>query len=334
MFEANSTVKFHNNEATLGGAINCNSNSDITSIESAIVTFTQNIAKLGGAIYTVMSNITITDSSNLTFTYNTALQDGGALFLDKQFTVILTGDANITFSFNIASDYGGAIYSRVDQSLINFNATNIYFDNNHARTAGRSVFINVPTLCNSSCLHNSILGVSEDNLQHNGLSKHITTSSKKLVLYKPAQCIDNSNVGCDSYYIKNIMLGQEILIDACMYDYYDRSTSTAEFLITSVDNQDYYISGSHYILISCNHTFQEINIIGNPALPFNYSMTITLYVARISEMKTISLNIIVELSLCHPGFWYDDASQECECYNSTGILFCSGSSSTIKRVYW
>ena len=129
------------------------------------------------------------------------------------------------------------------------------------------MFINVPTLCNSSYLHNSILAVTEDSLQHFGLSKHISTSPKKLILYKPAECIDNSNAECDLYYIKNIMLGQEIMIDACMYDYYDRSTSTAEFFITSTDNQDYYISGSQYILISCNHTFQGISIIGNPVLP-------------------------------------------------------------------
>ena len=63
-------------------------------------------------------------------------------------------------------------------------------------------------------------------------------------------------------------------------------------------------------------------------------MTIALYVVRISEMKSISLNITVELSPCHPGFWYDDASQKCECYNSTSIVLCSGSSSTIKRGYW
>ena len=78
----------------------------------------------------MMSNITITDYSELKFTYNTALQDGGAMFLDKQFIVILTGDAIITFSFNTASDYGGAVYSRVDESMINFNVSSIYFDNN------------------------------------------------------------------------------------------------------------------------------------------------------------------------------------------------------------
>ena len=336
IFKEVSIVIFQNNEATLGGAINCNSNSDITSKRNPNITFSENIAKLGGAIYTIMSNIIITGTSIVKFTHNIALQDGGALFLDKQFIIILTGEAEITFSSNTASDYGGAIYSRVDQSVINFNVTNINFYNNHARTAGRSVFINVPTLCNNSCLHNSVLGVNE---QHdNELSKHITTSPRKLKLYKPAVCIDYNNSGCDSYYVKNIMLGQEILIDACMYDYYDRPTQTEEFIVSSADDQDYYIPGSQYILISCNHTFQGINIIGNnttPVLPFNYSMTIALYIVRKSEMKTISVILTVELSQCHPGFWYHNTSQKCECYNYTNVVLCSGtSSSTIKRGYW
>ena len=67
--------------------------------------------------------------------------------------------------------------------MINFNTTNIHFDNNYARTAGSSVFINEPTLCNSDCLDNSVLGVSEGSLQHNELSKHITISPRKLELY-------------------------------------------------------------------------------------------------------------------------------------------------------
>ena len=336
-FKGSITVKLHNNEATVGGAIICNSNSGITFKESPHIEFLQNIAKLGGAIYIVRSNITITDNSKLIFSYNIALQDGGALFLDKQFKVIFTVNVEMTFSFNTATDYGGAIYSRVDQSVINFNITNIHFNNNHARTAGSSVFINVPKLCNSSCLNNSVLGVTEGSLQHNQLRKHLTTSPRKLELYQPVECIDNSSVACDSYYVKNIMLGQEILIYACMYDYYDRSTGTEEFLVSATDDQDYYVPGSQYILMSCNHTFQGISINGNtttPVLPFNYSMTIGLYVVRISEMKTISVSLTVELSPCHPGFWYDNTSQKCECYNSTGIVLCSGRSSTIKKGYW
>ena len=206
VFQGSLTVKFHNNEATLGGAINCNSHSDITFKANVNVTFSHNNAKLGGGMYTVTSNITIADKSKLKFTYNIALQDGGAIFLDKQFTVVITDDADIAFSFNEASDYGGAIYSRVDQSVISFNLINIQFDSNHARTAGRSVFMNVPTLCDSSCLHNSVL-VSKSSLQHNDLNKHITTSPKKLVLYEPVKCIDDSDEACDPYYVKNIMLG-------------------------------------------------------------------------------------------------------------------------------
>ena len=107
--------------------------------------------------------------------------------------------------------------------------------------------------------------------------------------------------------------------------------------MSSADSQDYYIPGSQYILISCNRTFQGISIVGNktvPVLPFNYSMTIALYVIRISEMKSITLNLTVELFPCHPGFWYHNTSQKCECYNFTNIVSCSGSSSTIKRGYW
>ena len=90
-------------------------------------------------------------------------------------------------------------------------------------------------------------------------------------------------------------------------------------------------------MISCNHTFQGISIIGKkttPVLPFNYSMTIGLYVVRTSEIKTISVSLTVELSPCHPGFWYDDTSQKHECYNSNNIVLCSGSSPTIKKGYW
>ena len=63
-------------------------------------------------------------------------------------------------------------------------------------------------------------------------------------------------------------------------------------------------------------------------------MTIGLYVVRTSEMRTISVNLMVELSPCHPGFWYDNTTQNCECYNFTNVVLCSGSISTIKKGYW
>ena len=57
-------------------------------------------------------------------------------------------------------------------------------------------------------------------------------------------------------------------------------------------------------------------------------------IALNSNWKQISVNLIVELSPCHPGFWQYSKSRTCECYNASDIVFCSGSSSTIKRGYW
>ena len=138
--------------------------------------------------------------------------------------------------------------------------------------------------------------------------------------------------------MNNIMLGQDITFDACLLDYYDQPTEAAEFSITGMKHQNYYISGSKYISISCNRTTQGVAVVGNLRSnnTYNYSINISLYVTRFSESKVFSVNLIVELSQCHPGFWYSKAneSQKCECYNAKDIISCSGSNSTIKRGYW
>ena len=98
----------------------------------------------------------------------------------------------------------------------------------------------------------------------------------------------------------------------------------------------YNITSSQYITISCDHTVQEIIITGNlySNNSYNYSLNISLYVARASESKIIFIYLIVELSQCYPGFQYSSQSQQCECYEIDNIISCSGSNSTIKRGYW
>ena len=166
----------------------------------------------------------------------------------------------------------------------------------------------------------------------------LTTSSNRLVLYSPTKCINGNETDCDTYYMNNIMLGQDITFDACLLDYFDQPTEAAQFSITSMNHQNYYISSSKYITISCNRTTQGIAVTGNlqSNKTYNYSINISLYSARFSESKVVSVNLIIELSQCHPGFWYSPAneSQGCECYNTGDIISCSGSNSTIKRGYW
>ena len=345
VLKGNVAVKFHDNKATSGGAIYACDNSNVTMTETSASIFGKNSAKFGGTIYLTGSDINFHSNCSVTFHNNTAWQDGGAIYLDEQYVATFSEDVNIKFDYNSASDYGGAIYSKFShQSKIYFYATILKFSDNHAQTAGNSVFINVATSCNSSCLKNGIIGINERSLQNHLIKQHISTSPRKLTLYQPAICADDSNSKdeeCDSYHVNNVMLGEEVLINACMYDYYDQPSDDARFIVSNTaHNEDsYYIPGSKSILVSCNNSIYGIKLLSNknntlPILPYNYSMTISLYVNRQSETKNISVNLTVELGDCHPGFWYNQKSRTCECYNASDIVFCSGSSSTIKRGYW
>ena len=328
-FQGNSTATFHHNRAdSNGGVMHINHNSNFWLKGRARIVFSNNTAYLGGSVYMKFSSFIIDKNSFVAFVNNTALQDGGAIYLRDQSELL--DYSNITFCNNSASDYGGAIYVLYNkQTSIDFYHL-AYCKGNTAKQTQSSVYINVDKSCDKDCLFNS--ATYKNNVP-------VTTSPNRLVLYNPAKCINGNKTDCDTYYMTNIMLGQDITFDACLLDYYDQPTkAAAEFLITGMNHQDYSISSSKYISISCNHTIQGITVIGNLQSnnTHNYSINISLFVTRLSESKGISVNLIVELSHCHPGFWYSPAneSRQCECYNTGDIISCSGSNSTIKRGYW
>ena len=209
-------------------------------------------------------------------------------------------------------------------------SSDIHFkDNTTLKTIHESIYIKVPKSCDSSCLFHGVHVADKRYFQ-------ITTSPHKLILYNPAKCINGNSTDCDAYYMSNVMLGEKITFDACVLDYYDQPTKATQFLIKGMNHEDYNICGSDYITISCNHTTQGITIIGNlhSNNSYNYSLTILLYVTHVYESKIISVNLTVELSQCHAGFWYSSESQKCECYDIGNIVSCSDSNSTIKRGYW
>ena len=70
------------------------------------------------------------------------------------------------------------------------------------------------------------------------------TTRNRLVLYNPTKCISGNETDYDTYYMNNIMLGQDITFDACLLDYYDQPTKAAEFSITGMNHQDYNVSSS------------------------------------------------------------------------------------------
>ena len=330
LLTGNSDLLFTGNEAMhSGGAGYFNYSCNIIVKENVVVKLDNNRALHGGAI--CIKNKTVLlfkENSTAHFCNNQATVGGGAVKVlnDSGFTV--EEYASIKFADNIAQ-YGGAIFLDETAAMVNNNSGKSYinFTNNLAKILGNSVYREATELCDSSCIINRTVGIKNE---------YIATPPNQLILNNPAICTNNdNNTQCKSYYIQNIMLGTEIAIPACVLDYYQKPIDSTQFLVHSEMHPNYNNSGPKEVLISCDN-FEGINIIGDQSLSksINFSINITLNVALNSDWKQISVNLIILLSPCHPGFWQYPNSSRCECYNAKDIVFCSGNSSTIKRGYW
>ena len=82
---------------------------------------------MGGAIYITLSNITFAENSSIQFINNTALQDGGAVYLSDHSNFKLTNNTKVNFSDNFANDDGEIIYVQIKESSIDLNISEIYF---------------------------------------------------------------------------------------------------------------------------------------------------------------------------------------------------------------
>ena len=192
------------------------------------------------------------------------------------------------------------------------------------------LYVTIQKSCDASCLNDSLVGINKE---------HLSTNPSKIELYHPALCIaKKTNTECITYYMNNIMLGQEIIASACVLDHYDHQYKSTHVTVAGENNSDYHVDGVVDILISCeNNKFQGISILGNKTKLFassNYSMTITYNNNPFSDEETFSVDLVVEIAPCHLGFWHHKESQKCICYDETNVVYCSGSNSTIKRGYW
>ncbi|WP_100934676.1 polymorphic outer membrane protein middle domain-containing protein [Candidatus Chlamydia corallus] len=127
-------VTFSNNATGVyGGAVYLPAGSMLTSGNSSGVTFANNSARSGGAIF-ANGNVTFSNNSNLTFQNNTAAPEnsvapppanpptlgyGGAIYCTPPATppptdikLIISGENTVAFLENIASVQGGALYGK------------------------------------------------------------------------------------------------------------------------------------------------------------------------------------------------------------------------------
>ncbi|XP_065904916.1 uncharacterized protein [Dysidea avara] len=337
------TLTFISNEAVdKGGAIYFTSGSEISfeghNLSLSPSYFINNTAANGGAVFISGTNMKFGHYSTAIFDGNAALQNGGAVYFSDQCSATFNNYSNITFSNNLAKRYGGALYLKLAQKTVKYSLkASTKFHNNYARIAGYSLYVSVTKSCNINCLNDSISGISTELRQ----SSQMAATPNKLLFYG-ILCIDVYNArnydvynarNCEIYYTSNIMLGEEITLDACVLDYYNQPSNAARFTVTGEDNPNYQVDGVRDILVSCD-AFRGISIIGNKfssVTSYNYTLTITYFT---SEEQSFSIKLIVELSPCHLGFWYDRKLLRCTCYSGDDVVLCSGTTSTIKRGYW
>ena len=324
----NSVLSFVSNEATQnGGAGHFYNNCNFVIQENAMVMFDNNEALYGGALcVSDKTNIVIKGRSTALFNSNVATISGGAIEVVNKSSLSLRDDMYINFTINSAQ-YGGAIFLDKSAVIIN-NSNNVFFKNNKAKFKGNSMYLDITEPCNSSCSNSKTMNIN---------SEFIITSISVLKFYDPAICIDNDNgTQCNSYYAQNIMLGREIIIPTCVLDCYNKVIIHSTQLIIYADiNSNYFINGTQDILKSCD-LFHGLRVMGNQTLTTlkNFSINISLNLDHNADWKQITIALVIELSPCYPGFWHYPESQQCECYNSNDIVFCSDNSSTIKSGYW
>jgi len=319
---------FETNEAVIaGGALVCQLYSHVLFEENATVDFMNNKAKDGGAICIQQSIMEFMMSSLIRLNSNSASRSGGAIHLSGASTAVFGTKFEVVFQNNNATRYGGGMYGELKQtnhSKILSTSNSASFNNNTA-LVGDDIYLHIEPSCDEICFNSSIVGL---NVTHNHPSRH-------LVLYNPAICVDtNSTVKyCDTYFVNNIMLAQNIRIGACVLSLYDQPAGGVDFVVDG-ESQHHKLDGSNdtiFVPIACN-LFEGIRVIGKEVSEStNFSISITLY----SDTDiAISVRLIVELSPCHHGFHYDNSTQKCICYYKNEIVSCSGSTSTIKIGYW
>ena len=327
MFKGNGTTIFYNNTAGgSGGAVYFYGHSNITVTESPNLNFTRNVAKTGGAIYGAICDVSFSGNSKLAFKNNEAVHEGGAIYVSDQSNIVFDKNIYMTLTSNGAT-YGAGMYSNLSGSSITLDSKQFHHYNNTAVAAGSLMYVHIPSSCNRSCLDKRIVGSTIANL--------ITTPPKLLVLNEPAipTCSNYNTEECSTYYINNIMLGQEISINACLMDYYDQPAEEVVDFLVSSENKKVAPSSNYIIVSRCSDV--KFIITGNRTVSMNYSMTLSTLRLHVEERKKLSVNLIVGLTSCHPGFHHNGESHKCECYGTAkNIVICSGSSSMIHRGYW
>ena len=284
---------------------------------------------------------------------NTTANSGAALYLEQGSQVYFGNKyapVIVQFVNNRATQYGGAIYTDVPSTCpingVMFHTSNdnwnlnISFMNNKAGIIGNSMYFNIHEFCiidtNVSSINSLFyfpykFNYSEAYNKSEVYNKSIVTSPHSVVLYFPNH--DGSYISNETVFIRNKILGKAITFTGAMFDYISSPAEPTQFHVQCLDGCTNYFLADDRLLID-NVSLLSITLSGS-RIDFNpVNITLSLTSILASFNKQITLQLIIELSPCYSGYFYNVQSNNCVCYNHKDIVGCYDDYNEIKRGYW
>ena len=149
----------------------------------------------GGAFFQIESNVNISDHAKVSFVNNTALPQGGAVFLSTSSDISVDEHSKLMFSHNSA-DQGSALYLKPLGNIKVGSSSYVEFSHNQAKKYGGAVYVNGQR-CLFVCNSRSSKVLFRRNSAKEGVGMHIYGSSVKST---------NCNLDCNDIvsYIPNL----------------------------------------------------------------------------------------------------------------------------------
>ena len=177
-----SNVTFENNSATNGGAIYCKDSNSVVSIEQCVFSENQATSGNGGAIQNAGENLTIT---GCTISENTATSNGGGLYSSGKVSLSDTSVTN-----NTATTNGGGIYVS-SANMVELSGKVVVKDNSTSSTGATdkgNLFVDHATReaaikkvgdLSGSEIHFGLTGYYYDDSEQNHVDKTVLSGSEE-----------------------------------------------------------------------------------------------------------------------------------------------------------
>ena len=281
-------------------------------LQSTYVTFSsanlflRNEAFLGGAIYIQHSYLIFEDNADVMF-YNNIGVYGGSIYQNS-----LANELTCLFKFQNSSNSSVTIAS-------------VTFANNSAISSGNSFYFLDP---GHSCVNE--VNRSEIHLIPNN-DNQLSSEAYSIEFHTPIFYQDNK-------YVMYIILGQKIILNVTILDYFNRTSYAQISLLLSppgeqgqiVVNPLYVLNGFRQFSISTGVNYPNVFITGpkvNSTEGRNY----------ILEVAAVHITKVIELVLkdCPLGFLYNTSEQSCLCVSDDKVK-CDFylAQACIKQGYW